>query len=119
MARLRLRTASQIVLIQINRHNRSLWGRLVESCVGAYLCNQVVGTSIDIFYWREGHAEVDLVLTWGKKIIAIEVKSGNRKSAQPGMDNFIKLYRSNQVILIGEPGLSLIDFLKEPVENLF
>lgn len=103
---------------QINRNNFSLWGQLVESCVGAYLCNQAIGTSIEVFYWREGQSEVDFVLTHGNKIIAIEVKSGNRKPALSGMEKFTKLYHPNQVIQIGDHGLSLEEFLKQPLKNL-
>ena len=100
------------------RTDPAAWGRLVESCVGAYLCNQAVDTAIQIDYWREGHTEVDYVLVHGKKITAIEVKSGNRKKSLPGLEVFTKLYRPHKIIQIGNHGLTLEEFLQTPIENL-
>ena len=57
--------------------------RLFEAIVGATL-NRLDG---DLYYWREGNDEVDFVLKYGRKIIAIEVKSGRRKS-QKGLSKF-------------------------------
>src|SRR5262249_15353563 len=38
--------------------NRSeYWGRLLESAIGAYLLNSSRGTSIQVYYWREGNYE--------------------------------------------------------------
>ncbi len=98
------------------RADPTAWGRLVESCVGAYLCNQAVDTAIQINYWREGHTEVDYVLVHGKKITAIEVKSGNRKKSLPGL-NYQELYRPHKIIQIGNHGLTLEEFFR-PIEDL-
>ncbi len=100
------------------RANTSVWGRLFESCVGAYLCNQAVATTIQINYWREGHAEVDYVLSQGKKMTAIEVKSGNRQHSLPGVEAFAKLHHPQKIIQIGNHGLPLDEFLQTPIGNL-
>jgi predicted AAA+ superfamily ATPase len=50
------------------------------SSVGAYLINQANEyPNIKLFYWREKNAEMDFVLTYGKKILGIEVKSNTEK----------------------------------------
>ncbi|MEW5960229.1 MAG: AAA family ATPase, partial [Chloroflexota bacterium] len=55
--------------------DRSYWGRLVESTVGAHLINTATN-DCEVGYWRESPVEVDFVLTNGRKTLAIEVKSG-------------------------------------------
>ncbi len=100
------------------RNNPSLWGRLAESAVGAYVCNQAVGTNIEVRYWRAGGAEVDYVLVHGKKVTAIEVKSGYRKPALSGLNAFVKEYNPNKIITIGNHGLSFEEFLQTPINEL-
>ncbi len=51
-------------------------GRVFELVVGA----QLVRTGESLYYWREGAEEVDFVLKKGRKLYAIEVKSGRKKS---------------------------------------
>lgn len=101
------------------RAQPNIWGRLIETTVGAYLYNQAIGTPIHVYYWRQGDREVDYILTQGKQIIAIEVKSGNKKPNVLGMDIFIKSYKSAKAIQIGNRGLSLEEFLKMPIQALF
>ena len=58
--------------------DRSFWGRLVESAVGAHLFN--TGTpEVRLHYWRERSLEVDFVLEYGRKLVAMEVKSGSHR----------------------------------------
>jgi uncharacterized protein len=45
----------------------------------------------DLYYWRDGNYEVDYIAKKGKKIYAIEVKSGRRKS-EKGLSKFCELY---------------------------
>lgn len=59
-------------------------GRVFELVVGA----QLVRTGEELFYWREGQQEVDYILKVGRKIFAIEVKSGRKKGTK-GMDAFL------------------------------
>lgn len=95
----------------------SFWGRLVESTVGAYLLNSVRGTQIEVFYWREGDKEVDFVIKHGKALTAIEVKSGLGATRHSGLDSFVKQFSPSRVLLIGEQGIPLIDFLTAPIED--
>lgn len=51
-------------------------GRVFELAVGA----QLVRTGFDLYYWRDKNNEVDYVVKKGRRIWAIEVKSGRKKS---------------------------------------
>ena len=99
------------------KNDSKLWGRLVESAVGAHLLNSIRGTQIELFYWREGNYEVDFILRKGKFITAIEVKSSHKKTVFHGMDAFIKAFHPQKQILIGENGVSIKEFLKTPINQ--
>lgn len=93
-------------------------GRLVESAVGAHLVNSSRGGDIAVRYWREKNAEVDFVLTAGKKITAVEVKSGLVKGSLNGMDQFRKKFPSSRVLLAGGGGIPLEKFLSMRIEDM-
>ncbi len=99
------------------QQNRDYWGRLVESSVGAYLLNNSMGKEIDVFYWLDRNKEVDFVLRSGTSITAIEVKSGGKKSALPGMAAFDKAFSPNRKLLVGTQGITLEEFISSPIEN--
>ncbi len=99
--------------------DRNYWGRLVESTVGSYLISQVVGTQIELFYWRDRNQEVDFVLKHGSKICAIEVKSGMRKVALPGLSAFKRLCPEAKLFQVGAQGMPLEEFLKISIKDLF
>lgn len=77
----------------------ALWGRLVESAVGAHLVNSVIGEDVSLGYWREGPDEVDFVLYDNTRIVAFEVKSGSRIYGR-GTDLFLKRYPSSHVYML-------------------
>ena len=97
------------------QRDRDFWGRLVESAVGAYLLNGIQGTSWEIFYWREGAREVDFVIRNGKKVIALEVKSGRKKESLPGMEVFTQNFKTHRQLLVGNQGIPLEEFLTAPL----
>lgn len=99
--------------------DRVFFGRLVESSVGAHLLNGIRGTQIELFYWREGDREVDFVLKSGDKIIAIEVKSGQELIKHSGIDSFVKQFNPCRILLIGEQGIPLKQFLSTEPSSLF
>ena len=101
------------------KNDREVWGRLVESAVGAGLANAVKGTNIRLYYWAAGNAEVDYVLTRGERIIAIEVKSGRKKGSLPGIEKFSKEFHVTRKLLVGEQGIPLEEFFKTPLQDLF
>ncbi|MDD5168699.1 MAG: ATP-binding protein [Syntrophales bacterium] len=100
------------------RKDRVFWGRLVESAVGAHLINSAAGTGIELFYWRERGREVDFILSSGKTVIAIEVKSGSHKEGLPGMDAFDKAFKPTRKLLAGGDGIPLEKFLLTSAADL-
>jgi len=100
------------------KNDPEFWGRVVESAVGAHLLNITRGTQIEIFYWREGDKEVDFVLQRGNKIVALEVKSGQDGLNRTGIDLFVEQFHPNKVLLIGEQGIPLDQFLRFSVTDL-
>lgn len=98
--------------------NPELWGRRVEQSVGSYLLNQSRIENFDLFYWREGNAEVDFVLRKNKRIVTVEVKSGKAKYHQ-GLEIFKIKHKPTKSILISEEALPWQEFLKLDVNSLF
>lgn len=95
-----------------------LWGRMVESSVGAHLINHSVSEGYSIYYWREGNAEVDFILEKRRKVVAIEVKSG-AKSGTAGMEAFAKAHTPYKVLLVGTGGIPYEEFLQINPDELF
>jgi hypothetical protein len=112
-----LMTATTNQGFQDSRKDREEWGRLVESAVGAHLVNSSIGSSIEVFYWRERGQEVDFVLRRGKRLVAIEVKSGSRRASVRGLSTFGNAYRSARKLLVGGDGIPLDEFFLTPIEN--
>lgn len=100
------------------RNDHTFWGRLVESMVGAHLLNNIRGTQIELSYWREGDKEVDFVLRQGEFVTVIEVKSGLQGARKSGMDLFAKTFNPSRLLLVGEQGMKVEEFLKTPVQQL-
>jgi len=99
------------------KKDKKFWGRLVESAIGAYLVNEIRGTSIELYYWREKNLEVDFVLKKGKFLTAIEVKSSLKKEKLSGMTAFKDAFKPDRLLLVGKNGISIEEFLKTPIEN--
>ena len=108
---------SQMTL-QDAQQDSAYWGRLTESAVGAHLANSIRGKGLKLFYWNDRNYEVDFVLTRGKKIAAIEVKSGQRKDNLPGLSLFAKQYPSAKKWLVGADGVPVEKFLHMQPEEL-
>lgn len=94
------------------------WGRLIENAVGAHLLNGLQGSDWSVTYWRDGPAEVDYVIAHGSRVWALEVKSG-RPGRISGMLAFRKKYPKAKLWLLGEGGISLIDFFSRPATDWF
>ncbi|MGD8892675.1 MAG: ATP-binding protein [Desulfobacterales bacterium] len=114
-----LMTATAYGSLQDTRNNPKLWGRLVETAVGASLFNSVIGKNIDLFYWAGRNRELDFVLSRGNELIAIEVKTTAHKTRLPGIAEFSKQFPAAKKLLVGNQGITLEEFLLTPVEALF
>ena len=99
------------------RSDRAFWGRLVESAVGAHLVNAAAGGACEVFYWRHRGREVDFVVRAGRRLLALEVKSGRAPELFPGMAAFAAAFRPTRTILVGGDGIPLEEFLTHPVEH--
>lgn len=97
--------------------DRSQWGHVVESAVGAHLANAAARGACELFYWREAHREVDFVLRRGDVVVAIEVKSGARRDSLPGLAAFNAAFRPARSLLVGADGIPVETFLRTPVEE--
>ena len=98
--------------------DRSFWGRIVESAVGAHLLNTAT-TDIRLYYWRDNSNEVDFVIRRGPRVVAIEVKSGEKPTALRGMDEFERRFKPCCSLLVGEGGVPLNEFLTAPAHTWF
>lgn len=87
------------------------WGRVVESAIGAHLLNYARQEGFSLYYWREGGHEIDYILKYRNKTIAIEVKSGGIRQAS-GMAVFEKLHHPDKMLLVGRDGISWEEFLQ-------
>lgn len=97
------------------RIDGELWGRLVESAVGAHLCN-AAPAGMQVGYWRERNQEVDFVLRHGPRVLAIEVKSGRSKGSMSGLAGFSRSFNAPAGLVVGAGGIPLNVFLKTSPE---
>jgi hypothetical protein len=94
--------------------DREYRGRLVESAVGAHLANAAAAGECELFYWRERSREVDFVVRRGRRVVAIEVKSGRAPDAFAGLGAFSEAFRPARTLLVGGDGIPLDEFLLQP-----
>ncbi len=99
--------------------NHELWGRLVESSIGAALSNVIAGKNLNLHYWAGRNREVDFILAKGEQLIAFEVKSNLKKTTLPGITAFAKEFRVRKKVLIGADGIPVRDFLETPATYWF
>ncbi len=96
-----------------------IWGRWVESAVGAHLVNQVFkDKKLSLYYWKEGNDEVDFVLEYKKKVIGLEVKSGYT-GRLTGLIAFKEKFNPDKALVIGSGGIPWQEFLQMDVLELF
>ncbi len=108
-----LMTATSGYSFEEARADRTFWGRVVESAVGAHLCNTAT-RGIQVRYWRESPHEVDFVLERGPRMVAIEVKAGPRPRGLRGLEAFRQRYRPDRTVVVGADGVPLNEFLTLP-----
>lgn len=96
--------------------DRSYWGRLVESTIGAHLHN-TGHPDCQLYYWRDSPHEVDFVIERGKRLSAIEVKSGPSSGHAVGLDVFAENFGKCRKLLVGEGGIPIAEFLSYPAEH--
>ena len=95
------------------RADRSHWGRVVESAVGAHLINTADGDT-RLHYWRDGDDEVDFVIERRGRLTAIEVKSRPDAHAHRGLDEFSRRHPQARTLLVGGDEMPIGEFLRRP-----
>lgn len=100
-----------------DRTDTQLWGRWVESAIGAHLIASAEELDYQIFYWRESSLEVDFILVNKGEVTAIEVKSG-RRGMNSGLPAFAKAFHPHRSFVVGTGGVSIEDFLSSDPEAL-
>jgi len=90
------------------QNNRPLWGRIVESAVGAHLLN-TRGIVTRVHYWRDPPHEVDFVVSRGPHLLGIEVKSGH-SSRKRGLAAFKARFPNAKTMTVGPNGIPINDF---------
>lgn len=98
--------------------NPKLWGRLVESSVGAHLLNHSISERYNLNYWREGNNEVDFIIEKGDKVIGLEVKSG-ASADNKGMAIFNEKFHPDKILLVGTGGIPYEEFLKINPKDIY
>ena len=97
------------------KNDPEFWGHLVESAIGAALINGLKGSRAEVCYWSGNNREVDFVVKDKERLVAIEVKSGWKKTALPGMEEFAKNHPGCRKLLVGAQGIPIEQFLSETV----
>lgn len=97
--------------------DHKMWGRLLESAVGAHILNNAFINRFEVYYWREGDCEVDFIIRKQSRVIAIEVKS-NDESTSKGLETFRKLFAPTECIIVGSRGISVDYFLSMDLAEL-
>ena len=96
----------------------NLWGRWVESAVGAHLLSQADEYDYKLYFWREKDDEVDFIIESNKRLIAIEVKSGQR-TTNNGIPLFGGLFHPVHSLVVGSGGIPIDEFLTWDIGRLF
>lgn len=99
------------------RNRPEVWGRWVESSVGAWLVNQSLASGVGLYYWRHRGHEVDFILEKGDRLTAIEIKSGTRNRNGSGMSAFKNEFPNAKLVLVGGDGIPLKDFMSSAVND--
>mgnify|MGYP003433559639 FL=1 len=100
-----------------DRIDPQVWGRWVESAIGAYLLDVAIENDCNLYYWRDKNDEVDYILERRCAVLAIEVKSG-RRGMNSGLPKFNERYKPYNSIVVGTNGISLEDFLSSDIMRL-
>jgi len=114
-----LMTAQSGLALEGARDDPAYWGRLTESAVGAHLANAAAAGECRLSYWRDRNREVDFVIEAGNQVLAVEVKSGRRREALPGLAAFTQAEDRARPLLIGREGIPLEEALRRSVAEWF
>lgn len=113
-----LLTAFKGTSYEKDRIDPQIWGRWVESAVGAYLLGGAEEGGYSVYYWRERSDEVDYIIVRQGEVMALEVKSG-RRGMNSGIPKFNDLFHPKRSLVIGTDGIPFEEFFRMRIEELF
>ena len=113
-----LLTAFKGTSYEKDRIDPQIWGRWVESAVGAYLLGGAEEGGYSVYYWRERSDEVDYIIVRQGEVMALEVKSG-RRGMNSGIPKFNDLFHPKHSLVIGTDGIPFEEFFRMRIEDLF
>lgn len=92
------------------RSTPDLWGRMVESAIGAeLLAREPEHSSLHprLYYWSHLGQELDFVVPQSGGLQALEIKSGRTRGALSGLDRFCKSFPQARPMIVGAGGMTL------------
>lgn len=98
--------------------DRTVWGHIFESGIGAWIVSQAFVHRIEVFYWRDRDDEVDFILRKKGSVVAIEVKSNAEKKTD-GLAVFLEKFNPKSAFIVGDGGISAEEFLTMDIRKLF
>jgi len=98
--------------------DRTSWGHIFESAIGAHIVSGAYAGDYRVYYWREDDQEVDYLIEKKGMLIAIEVKS-NSKQWNSGLKTFSEKFHPHLSLVVGDGGMKAEDFLKTDPISLF
>lgn len=98
---------------EVARTDGERWGRIVENAVGAHLLNGLQGSFYELRWWRDRGDEVDYVVASPREVVAIEVKSGRKRSTR-GLDAFLRAHPGSRGVVVGSGGVPLEEWFSHP-----
>lgn len=113
-----LLTAFKGTSYEKDRIDPQIWGRWIESAVGAYLLGGAEEGGYSVYYWRERSDEVDFIIVRQGEVMALEVKSG-RRGMNSGIPKFNDLFHPKHSLVIGTDGIPFEEFFRMRIEDLF
>lgn len=111
-----LATAQGHLSFEETKQDPESWKKLIECAIGAHLINSSYGTKTEIFYWKQVNKAVDFIIRKGKNLIAVDIKNARKGKNIQGIDTFIKNCHPTKILIVGEGGISIEEFLLSPLE---
>ena len=103
-----LMTVSSRYTFEGAKADRSFWGRVIESSVGAHLLN-TRGSITEIYFWRNPPYEVDYVISHDRNLVGVEVKSGKTRTRK-GLVAFKERFPHAKTLMLGPNNIPLNEF---------
>ena len=98
--------------------DRSFWGNMVRSAVGAHLFN--TGTpEVRLYYWKDKNYKVDFILEFDDNLVAFEIEAGTGLKSTNSLKEFAKRFNVKLSSLVGKNGIPIEEFLSIPAKDWF